>query len=78
MNESCAVEQDVDGSNPSRKRTHGVLQADIERQQFPRQSFQFRSVEIGRNYAASLASKSYGSGASDPGAGRGDECSLPL
>ena len=78
MDVSGAVEEDVDRSDSSRERADGVRGADVERQQIPRQSFELRGVEIGCNDAAALACKSDGSGAADTGAGRGDECGLPL
>jgi hypothetical protein len=46
--------------------------------QVARQSFQFRSVEIGRDDVAAFACESYRSGAADTGACRGDECNLTL
>ena len=78
MDVTGAVEEDVDGSDASCERANGVGGADIERLQFARQAFEFRRVEIGRNDAAALACKSSGSGATDTGSSRGDECSLPL
>jgi hypothetical protein len=76
--ESCAVEQDIYRSDASCQRADGARGADIERLQFTRQAFQFLAIQIGRNDAAALARKSYGSGAANTRSRRGDESSLPF